>query len=395
MSSRAHVARTAPQAARLREDFRERFGGEPQGLVRGPGRVNLIGEHTDYNDGFVLPLAIDAAVWIALRPRADRTVRVWSADFGDAAEFSLDALSHDTHRWTEYIKGVAWALAQDGYSLRGWEGVIAGEVPIGAGLSSSAALEIACARAFADVSGLSWDSVRMAQVAQTAENGWIGLRCGIMDQLVAACGREGHAILIDCRSLDISTVPMPADARVVVLDTGTRRNLSSSAYNTRRQECETAAQAFGVAALRDLTVDDLGRPPAGIHADVLKRARHVVTENARVLRAAAALERGDHRCVGALMTESHHSLRDDFEASTPELDTMVECAERAGSVGARMTGGGFGGCAVALVHESDCPRFVQDTLRAYQQKTHCEPTTYVCRASAGVSSEWRPEGSAS
>ena len=387
MRSGPEIADPTARALAVRKQFHDRFGDEPARIVRGPGRVNLIGEHTDYNDGFVLPLAIDFAVWVALRPRPDAVVRVWSMDFNEGAEFPLDSFSHGSPQWAEYVKGVAWALTESGYVLRGWEGVIAGDVPIGAGLSSSAALEVACARAFADVAGFEWDAVTMARIAQAAENRWIGVQCGIMDQLAATSGREGHAILIDCRSLEISTVPLLPGTRVVVLDTGTRRDLSSSAYNERRQECEAAARAFGVPALRDLAVGDLSKAPAGLSSAVLRRARHVVTENNRVLEMAEAMRRGDRGAVGALMRESHRSLREDFEASTEELDVIVACAERAGSIGARMTGAGFGGCAVALVPESSVGELVERAVADYERVTGRTARAYVCRASEGATSK--------
>jgi galactokinase len=368
--------------------FADRFGGGPERIARGPGRVNLIGEHTDYNDGLVLPLAIDAAVWIALRPRADRLVRAWSIDFNEAAEFDLDTLSlkGSSASWIDYIKGVAWALGQSGCELHGWEGAIAGDVPIGAGLSSSAALELATARAFADVSGFPWDPTGIARIAQRAENEWIGVHCGIMDQLISAAGRAGHALLIDCRSLETAAIPLPADRHVVVLDTGTRRDLASSAYNERRRQCEMAAQAYGVRALRDLQPQDLETPPAGLPAVILRRARHVVTENVRVMDMTAALPAGETERVGSLLRESHRSLRDDFEVSSSALDAMVECAERSGSLGARMTGAGFGGCAVALVDAAACSGFVERTLAAYAGATGFTGRGYVCAASDGASS---------
>jgi len=368
--------------------FAHRFGGDPERIARGPGRVNLIGEHTDYNEGLVLPLAIDAAVWIALRPRADRLVRVWSIDFNEAAEFDLDALSlkGPSSSWIDYVKGVAWALGQSGRVLRGWEGAIAGDVPIGAGLSSSAALELAAARAFADVSGFAWDPTSIARIALRAENEWIGVHCGIMDQLVSAAGRAGHALLIDCRSLETAGIPLPTERHVVVLDTGTRRDLASSAYNERRRQCELAAQAYGVRALRDLQPHDLETPPAGLPAVILRRARHVVTENARVIDMTAALPAGETERIGSLMRESHRSLRDNFEVSSSALDAMVECAERSGSVGARMTGAGFGGCAVALVDAAACRGFVERALGAYTAATGFTGRGYVCVASDGASS---------
>lgn len=233
--------------------FRQRYGVEPPTIVRAPGRVNLIGEHTDYNDGFVLPLAIDRATWIALRPRPDRSVTVHALDFAESDTFDLDDLAPRPGSWANYVRGVAWALGQHGYALGGWEGVMAGDVPIGAGLSSSAALELSVARAFGAVAGWPWDAARMALIGQYAENRWVGMNCGIMDQMISAAGVADHALLIDCRTLETRPMPLPPDTAIVVLDTATRRGLVDSAYNERRAQCEAAASHFGAKALRDVT----------------------------------------------------------------------------------------------------------------------------------------------
>ena len=387
---------SASATAVVLRDFAARFGGDPESIVRAPGRVNLIGEHTDYNDGYVLPLAIDPAIWIGLRARSDRTVRAWSVDFHEPVEFDVDELSPNAgqaHGWGEYVKGVAWALREAGHTLNGWEGAIAGEVPIGAGLSSSAAIEVAAARAFADVSALPWDPTVMAQIAQRAENQWVGLQCGIMDQLASAAGRRGHAILIDCRTLALQPIAIPDGLRVVVLDTTTRRDLTSSAYNERRRECETAARAYGAASLRDVRPGQLAARPPGISDVAFRRARHVVTENARVLQMTSALPEGDLRRVAALMDESHQSLRDDFDVSSPALDAIVAAAQRAGSVGARMTGAGFGGCAVALVTSSRAQVFVQHVLEDYRKSTGTTGRAHVWSACEGASSrKWVRRG---
>ena len=226
------------QEAQVSTAFQDRYGSPASVLVRAPGRVNLIGEHTDYNDGFVLPMAIDRSIWIALRPRSDSRVRVDALDYGNAVEFELEEMRHTGAGWGEYVKGVAWALRRHGFALCGWEGFIAGDVPIGAGLSSSAALEMATARAFAATSGLAWEPRTMARLGQLAENEWVGVNCGIMDQMISAAGEADHALLIDCRSLDSEAVPLPRDTVVVVLDTSTRRGLVDSAYNERRAQCE-------------------------------------------------------------------------------------------------------------------------------------------------------------
>lgn len=365
--------------------FEEHFGEARSVLVRAPGRVNLIGEHTDYNDGFVLPLAIERAVWIALRPRNDRAVRVWSTDFDQWGELELDGLDHGHPEWSEYLRGTAWALEQAGHRLRGWEGTLGSDVPIGAGLSSSAALELATARAFAAVSELQWDPADMALLAQKAENEWVGVNCGIMDQMISASGRADHAILIDCRSLETRPVPLPAGTVVVILDTATRRGLVGSAYNERRARCEAAASHFGVTALRDVTPEQLELQAGELDDTTARRARHVVTENARTLAAAAAMEACDAGRLGELMDASHESLRNDFEVSSRELDAMVEIARaQAGCHGARMTGAGFGGCAVALVDDRVSAGFVEAVSAEYQDRTGFDPQIYVTGASPGA-----------
>lgn len=371
--------------ARVVSEFQRIFGHAPDCVVRAPGRVNLIGEHTDYNAGFVLPMAIDRAVWIALRPDDSRHVTVHSQDFRALIEFRLDDLRNTGTGWPEYLKGVAWALQAAGYPLGGWQGVLAGDVPIGAGLSSSAALEMATARAFAAAGGWEWEPARMALLGQRAENQWVGVNCGIMDQMISACGREGHALLIDCRSLDTELTPVPPGTSVVVLDTATRRGLADSAYNERRTRCEAAARHFGVPALRDVTLAQFEAREGELHAETRRRARHVVTENARTLEACAAMRRGDASQVGRLMNASHASLRDDFEVSSPELNTMVACAvEQAGCFGARMTGAGFGGCAVALVDQVMAPIFAGAVASAYQARTGISPSVYVSGATNGA-----------
>lgn len=365
--------------------FLQRFGCSPHWVVRAPGRVNLIGEHTDYNDGFVLPMAIDRAVWIALRPRSDDRVAVYSADYGQTGEFSVDRLVKEGSGWIEYFKGVAWVLQAVGYRLRGWEGIVQGDVPVGAGLSSSAALELAVARAFAAVAELPWNPVEMAKLGQRAENEWVGMRCGIMDQLVSAAGEAGHAILIDCRSLQIEPVPLPDSVAVVILDTGTRRGLVDSAYNQRRAECESAAEFFGVKALRDVDPDRFQQVSSQLEEPARRRALHVIMENERTLQAADAMRRGEIAALGVLMNKSHASLRDDYEVSSQALDTMVQIAVgHPACHGARMTGAGFGGCAVALVDASAAEEFAARTSAEYQTATGNTPAVYVCRASAGA-----------
>ncbi len=371
-------------AQRVVRRFEALFGEAPPLLVRAPGRVNLIGEHTDYNDGFVLPMAIDRAVWIALRPRPDERVTVHALDYDDVAELDLRDLRRG-EGWQEYVKGVAH-VAQEDWPVRGWEGVMAGDVPIGAGLSSSAALELATLRAFAAVGRWPWDATEMARLGRRAENEWVGVQCGIMDQMISAAGRRGHALLIDCRTLATEAVPLPPECIVVILDTATRRGLVDSAYNERRAQCEAAAAHFGVPALRDVDMARFEAKGAGLDEQARRRARHVITENARTLAAAEALRRGDAAGMGRLMNASHTSMRDDFEISRPEMDTMVGLAQaEPGCYGARMTGGGFGGVAVALVRASAAAGFAASVAMAYQRMTNLEPSVYICAATDGAS----------
>jgi galactokinase len=377
-------------ADNLMQSFREHFKGEPFFIVRAPGRVNLIGEHTDYNEGFVLPMAIDRAVWIALRPRTDRRVLVHALDLQDQGTFDLDHLER-AQGWLEYLKGVAHELRTAGYELRGWEGVMTGDVPRGAGLSSSAAVEMATARAFAAVSGFAWEALTMAKIGQRAENDWVGLQCGIMDQAVSAAAREGHALFLDCRTLDYEHVPLPKNMAVVVLDTSTRRGLVGSAYNERHAQCELAARFFGVRALRDVSVEQLKVEGGKLQDVTRRRARHIISENARVLQAVEAMRRDDPVTLGKLFNESHASLRDDFEVTNAALNWIVESAQaRPECFGARMTGAGFGGCAVALVRQDSVEGFAQAVGAEYNSKSGMEAKVYVCQASEGASVESKP-----
>jgi galactokinase len=365
--------------------FSKRFGQPPRWVIRAPGRVNLIGEHTDYNDGFVLPLAIDRAVWIALRPRDDRRIAVYSVDYSEAREFWLDELKNEKAGWIEYLKGTAWSLQDAGHRLVGWEGVMQGDVPLGAGLSSSAAVEMATARALAAVGNLAWNPAKMAKLGQRAENKWVGVNCGIMDQLISAAGRANHALLIDCRTLETQPVPFPPGTAVVVLDTSTRRGLVDSAYNERRSQCEAAAKFFGVSVLRDVTMDEFQQKAGKLDDVTRRRALHVIGENDRTVQAAEAMRRGDAVETGRLMNESHRSLRDDFEVSSDALNAMVECASaHKACYGARMTGAGFGGCAMALIRADAAEGFVAKTAAAYEKKTGHKPAVYVCQATNGA-----------
>ncbi len=370
----------------VQAQFIAEFGAEPAFIVRAPGRVNLIGEHTDYNDGFVFPMAIDRATYIALRPRDDKQVVAVSLDMQERRAFSLDDLPRPTEtKWIDYLVGVAWSLRERGYRLRGWEGLLSGDVPIGSGLSSSAALELATARAFYEVSGFEWDPAAMALACQAAENEWLGVKCGIMDQMISAAGVADRALLIDCRSLETASAPLPPATVVVILDTNTRRGLVDSAYNERRAQCEAAARHFGVKALRDVPGELFAQREHELEPLMRARARHVITENERTLRARAAMQAGDARTLGQLMVASHISLRDDFEVSSPALDAIVACANaESACYGARMTGAGFGGCAVALAQADGVERFVRRVGACYRAATGNEPIITVTGASRGA-----------
>ena len=373
---------TAEQRARA--GFLEQFGVTASFMVRSPGRVNLIGDHTDYSEGFVLPIAIDEGLWLAMRPRTDRRIRIWAELTGAWAEIDLDRL--DEHEgWTAYVEGMAHELTMEGESLVGFDGVLTSDLPPGAGLSSSAALELAAARALSVTSGFEWDPRRAAVAGWRVENGWLGLSSGVMDQLVCATGKEGHAVLIDCRDLSTRPVAIPDGTDVVILDTATRRKLTESRYNERRAECEAAAAAYNKEFLRDLSLVELERNRLDDPL-LYRRARHIVSENQRTLDAAQALADGDVTGVGRLMSASHESLRDDYEVSGRELDAMVDAAIAApGCLGARMTGGGFAGSAVALVESESLEEFLAETARIYREWTELEPSLFVCKPSDGTS----------
>lgn len=367
---------------RARAAFRQAFEKEPAALWQAPGRVNLIGEHTDYNDGFVLPMAIDRRTVVAVGPgRAE--VRVVAADLGLEDSFALALPMPHGAGWADYVRGVAADLLAQG-PLLPLDLAVAGDVPLGAGLSSSASLEVAVAVALTDGAV---SSEAAALVGQRAENAFVGCQCGIMDQLVSACAVAGHALLIDCRTLARRPVPMPAGATVVVIDSGVRHANTDGAYNQRRAECDRAAAHYRVAKLRDLDAATLEAGRAGLDATAYLRARHVVTENARVLAAADALATGDLGTMGELMAVSHRSMRDDFAITVPAIDRIVvladEVIDREG--GARMTGGGFGGSVVALVPDALVPDLTAHVAGNYRTPAGEPPTitTFVAAAGAG------------
>jgi galactokinase len=368
--------------------FHESFGYSPQRLCRAPGRVNLIGEHTDYNDGFVLPMAIDREVWVAATARQDRQVHVVALTLGrnEKVTFSLDGLAPDpVIRWSNYIRGVLALLERRGHRLGGLDLVYAGNVPIGAGLSSSAAVEVAIATAACELNTIELAGVELAKLCQQAEHEFAGTHCGLMDQLISILGREGHALLIDCRYLTWQPVLLPDGVAVVVCDTSKRRGLADSAYNERRRECEEGARRLGVPALRDLDIESFESQAVKLPGLLQKRCRHVVYENDRTIRAAEALRRGDRATAGRLMNESHASLRDLYEVSCEELDLMAALAQsQSGCWGARMTGAGFGGCVGALVDDKAVEAFTRTVATLYERQAQRTPVLYVCRAAAGA-----------
>jgi galactokinase len=357
-------------------------------IFQAPGRVNLIGDHTDYNDGFVLPAAIDRQIVVAATLRQDSLVNVYALDFDQWDHFDLqkEIARLDGNSWGNYIRGMAWSLLREGCQLRGMDAAVAGDVPIGAGLSSSAAIEVAAGYALLQLSDHEFDRKSLALAAQKAENDFVGMRCGIMDQYISCLGRQNHALLIDCRDLGYRALSLPAGARIVIVDSGVHRGLVDMGYNARRSECETAAAHFGVRALRDVSLTAFNNRAHELDPTVRRRARHVITENDRTAAAAEALMAEDLKTVGSLMVASHASLRDDFEVSCPELDLLVEIAlEVQGVYGARLTGAGFGGSMVALVQPEAAADLTAAVAARYGPVSGRRATVYVCRASAGVS----------
>lgn len=368
--------------------FSETFGYSASLVVQAPGRVNLLGEHTDYNDGFVLPCAIDYQTVIACAPRDDRTVQVVAVDYDNETDiFSLDSpiQPHNSQPWSDYVRGVVKHLQKRG-NFGGANLVISGNVPQGAGLSSSASLEVAAGKVFQQLWQLPLDNTALAINGQEAENQFVGCNCGIMDQLISALGKKDCALLIDCRTLDTKTVPVPDGVAVIIINSNFKRTLVGSEYNIRREQCETGARFFGQKTLRDVSIEMFNRVAHELDPRVAKRVRHVLTENARTLKAADALAQGDLRRMGALMAESHASMRDDFEITVPHVDTLVDIVKATigDKGGVRMTGGGFGGCVVALVPDAMVPDVQQAVAEQYEAKTGIKETFYVCKASEGV-----------
>jgi galactokinase len=383
----------ADRNERLATAFQAHFGGKPAGLYRAPGRVNLIGEHTDYNDGFVLPVAIDRDVRILGRIRSDRQVRLYSVNFDQMSSFSLDSIEPDqVATWSNYPRGVALYLREAGHKPRGLDAAIEGNVPVGAGLSSSAALEVATATAFMALGGLELAPVAKAVICQRAENRFVGVNCGIMDQFISSLGRAGHALLVDCRSLEYELVPIAADAMsVVVGDTTVKRGLAGSEYNVRRAQCEEGVARLAailgrqLKALRDVTLAEVDAHERELPDLIARRVRHVVGENERTLEGVAALRAGDLARFGKLMNESHVSLRDLYEVSCAELDALVEAAWKVTGVhGARMTGAGFGGCTVALVETEQVSSYAARVGAEYTARTGLTARFHACRVVDGA-----------
>ena len=376
----------------LARDFERRYSTTPR-LFRAPGRVNVIGEHTDYNDGFVMPFAIDRSTVVAGALRDDTKLRIYAADLGESAEVDL-AAAPVTRRgsWIDYVEGTARCVAKSFGEIRGADLLIRSSVPIGGGLSSSAALEVSVGYALLRLNHLEIDGKKLALAAQQAEHEFVGTRSGIMDQFTATFSRNGTAMLLDCRSLEIDHIELDdREASFVVIDTQVKHSLASSEYNTRREECEAGVAILQklrpeIRALRDVTPDDLKTAKNKLSETILKRCRHVVTENERTLEAADAFRDRDFVTAGRLMSESHRSLRDDYEVSCPELDQLVDTALTVDGVfGSRMTGGGFGGCTVTLVKKEKVEKLKAACTKAFASRFGREPEVYTFKASSGAS----------
>jgi galactokinase len=374
----------------LVQRFHQRYKSVPR-VFRAPGRVNLIGEHTDYNDGFVFPAAIDFYTYVAASKRTDGGLSIFSANYNEGIEIDLhDPALRPRKHWSDYVCGVALMLSTAGYQISGANLLIESNVPLGAGLSSSAALEVAVATALLGISRLAMDRLQLAKLCQRAENEFVGARCGIMDQFICSHAKPDTALLLDCRSLEYQALPIAPDFTLVACNTMVKHDLATGAYNQRRAECEEGVRRLkeflpGIRALRDVSLEDFNRYGKQLPEMVFRRCRHVIAENERVNKAASCLQKNDTVGFGKLMAESHRSLRDDYEVSCAELDLMVEIANRAeGVAGSRMTGGGFGGCTINLVRSGNVPQF-RDMIQAeYEKETGKRPEIYVSRPAAGA-----------
>jgi galactokinase len=353
--------------------------------------VNLIGEHTDYNDGFVMPAALNLYTYVAVGQRADRRLRIYSENMGEACDSDLDSIRPGkSGHWSDYVRGVAGVLESSGYKLRGADLAIASEVPLGSGLSSSAALEVSTAWALLRNSEIDVDRNAIPRICQQAEHLYPETKCGIMDQFISCHGRAGHALMLDCRSFDFQFLPVPSQVRLMVCNTMVRHEHASGGYNTRQGECQEGLRALQqvlpeIRALRDVSINELEQHRGRLSPVIYKRVRHVITENERVKMAASALQAADMAKLGELMADSHRSLRDDYEVSTPELDLMVELARDQKHVySARMTGGGFGGCTITLVHSDRAEEVQQRLVKLYEATTGLSPTILISEASDGA-----------
>jgi galactokinase len=378
--------------AQIRSRFHDLFhiSGDPQ-LAEAPGRVNLIGEHTDYNDGWVLPMAIDRYVWVAFASRPDRILRAHSPIFVETRQVDLDEIdSVRGSNWFAYVAGVAWAMLDAGHEIRGMDLVVDGDLPPGSGLSSSAALEMAMARALCEVSRIPWEPMEMARIGQHAENDFVGVNCGLMDQIASAAAEPGCALLLDCRSLATQPVAFPDTAKIVVMDTGAPRTLAASAYNQRRASCELAVEILRsrypeIGALRDARREDLAAIRHLLDDETFHRACHVIDENRRPGAMAGALETGDLILAGHLMNDSHASLRDLYQVSSHALDLVTDLARRhPACVGARLTGAGFGGSAIALVKAEEADAFAEEVHAAYAAQLDLPSKFFVCQPVGGA-----------
>ncbi|REL28285.1 galactokinase [Thalassotalea euphylliae] len=366
----------------------EQFKVQPALVIHAPGRVNLIGDHTDYNDGFVLPAAINYGTDIAASKRDDKIISVYAHDCNqESAEFSLEDIQFDEQRmWLNYVAGTLKVLMETFPDIQGADMVVSGNVPQGAGLSSSASFEIAILKTFVELYDLNLDGVKAALKGQRAENTFVGCNCGIMDQLISAMGKDKHAMLLDCRSLTFQDAPIPEELSIFIVNSNVRRGLVDSEYNQRREQCEKVAAHFGVNALRDLSIEQLENAKEQLDPILFKRAKHVVTENARVESALLALKNNDVTLLSGLMRDSHNSLRDDFQVTVKEMDGLVEMIDGVlgNQGGVRMTGGGFGGCIVALTPTKLLTELTELVEKEYPEKFGLKPSVYVCRASQGA-----------
>jgi len=375
------------------QQFQNKFHADPQFIIRAPGRVNLLGEHVDYNDGFVLPAAIDRAVWIACSTAQTLHSTLEAVDLSEGVSFSSESIhtKTDIHgtalpHWARYPAGVMWMLNEAGYDTPAINAVFTSNVPRGSGLSSSAAVEMGFASAWQTAGGWQADALTRAQLGQRAENEYVGVKCGIMDQFASACGKHNHALFLDCRSLQWKEVPLPADVAIVIADTAVPRSLTDSAYNERRSACEEAARLLNVKSLRDVSVAEFQKNKNKLPENGARRVQHVVEEIQRTEQAVYLLQQGKNvQAFGRLMDECHRSLRDLYEVSCPELDTMVDIAHQLdGCYGARLTGAGFGGCTVNLVARSEAETFAKELAERYTQTVHKIPNVYVCTAADGA-----------